>query len=190
MTTPIGYYPIELFIPHFESLDHHFPIDDAVVLDRLAWRADAQIAFEVGTFVGLTASIIAKHSSKTVCFDIWRATESDDPINEIYRRHPDVMGICQSNLKWHIEEGRVGLIQVPEGQHWSTISRYSPQLIFLDGDHSYETVKRDIQAALHVIWNGGILCGHDYGTFEGVTRAVDELLPDAKKRGTMWWVEL
>jgi hypothetical protein len=34
-------------------------------------------------------------------------------------------------------------------------------MIFLDGDHSYDAVIRDINWAISVMRDGGLLCGHD-----------------------------
>lgn len=48
-------------------------------------------------------------------------------------------------------------------------------LIFLDGDHSYETVKWEIEHYYNLIKKGGILSGHDYNIFESVNKAVDEM---------------
>lgn len=167
------------------------PIDDAVVLDWLVEKCNANYAVEVGTFVGLTASIINRFGLETVCYDIWRPLPgSTDPINEIYLRHENVYDICCKNLQTQIEDGEILLVPVAKGTHWYDDVKTAADFIFLDADHRYEAIFDDIVHALDRIKNGGILCGHDYGTFEGVTRAVDELLPDAKKRGTMWWVEL
>jgi len=50
-------------------------------------------------------------------------------------------------------------------------------VVFIDGDHKYESVKADILA-----WQGKcrVLCGHDYQPhWIGVMRAVDELCPGA-----------
>jgi Methyltransferase domain len=54
-------------------------------------------------------------------------------------------------------------------------------LVFLDGDHSYEAVYADIRAWWSVVHSGGWLGGHDIHnrinpayTFEGVDRAVEE----------------
>ena len=55
--------------------------------------------------------------------------------------------------------------------------------IYIDGDHSYAGVKRDLGIAWTLVKEGGWICGHDYETnFEktnnrydfGVKRAVDE----------------
>jgi hypothetical protein len=48
--------------------------------------------------------------------------------------------------------------------------------VFIDGEHSYEAVKADIEAWWPKIRTGGVLVGHDYDPerFPGVCRAVDE----------------
>jgi len=49
-------------------------------------------------------------------------------------------------------------------------------LVFIDADHSYESVKEDIEVWLPRVKKGGYLSGHDYGPpWEGVIKAVDEL---------------
>ena len=49
---------------------------------------------------------------------------------------------------------------------------------FIDASHSYEDVKADILAWLPKIRKNGFLFCHDYGLFEGVTRAVNEIFGD------------
>lgn len=50
--------------------------------------------------------------------------------------------------------------------------------VYIDSNHSYESVTRDIIHMLPKLKSGGILSGHDYGQkdFPGVKQAVDELL--------------
>ncbi len=48
--------------------------------------------------------------------------------------------------------------------------------IFIDGSHSYEYVINDSKQALNLLKNGqGVVLWHDYGEWEGVTRALNEL---------------
>ena len=48
-------------------------------------------------------------------------------------------------------------------------------LVFIDGNHSYEVVKRDLELYWPKVRPGGILIGHDYTTrFPGVIKAVRE----------------
>ncbi len=57
--------------------------------------------------------------------------------------------------------------EVPDG---------SLDLVFIDGDHSYEAVRADIKAWLPKVRPGGLLSGHDYDypRFPGVAEAVTE----------------
>ncbi len=50
-------------------------------------------------------------------------------------------------------------------------------MVFIDGDHSYEMVKADILCWKPLVRKGGLLTGHDYSDkHDGVVNAVHELL--------------
>jgi precorrin-6B methylase 2 len=50
-------------------------------------------------------------------------------------------------------------------------------IVYIDGNHKYEYVLKDIINSLKKIKDGGIISGHDYGSKKhvGVTKAVDEI---------------
>jgi hypothetical protein len=66
----------------------------------------------------------------------------------------------------------------------------SVDMVFIDANHSYQSVKADILA-----WKDKairMVCGHDYDTnaWPGVVRAVDEIFGDkAKTFESIWYVE-
>ena len=70
-------------------------------------------------------------------------------------------------------------------------------LIFIDADHNYESVKADIAAWRGALKPGGIMCGHDYlgdsyGSFPGVDRAVHEAFGKEnilRPSGSVWRVK-
>ena len=47
-------------------------------------------------------------------------------------------------------------------------------LLFIDGNHTYEGVRDDIASWLPFVRDGGVVIFHDYGSWAGVTEAVDE----------------
>lgn len=49
--------------------------------------------------------------------------------------------------------------------------------VYIDGDHSYEGVKNDLEISYHKVKKNGIICGHDYAfNFLGVMNAVNEFV--------------
>lgn len=74
-------------------------------------------------------------------------------------------------------------------------------LVFIDAEHTYEAVKKDIEKWRCPLAIGGIICGHDYLDFEqpgyGVNKAVDEVFPNRNLeddiledgRIKVWWIK-
>ena len=77
------------------------------------------------------------------------------------------------NRKFKYLKGRAeNLVEKFDDEYFDTI--------FIDMDHSYQSVKRDIQQWLPKVKPGGILAGDDYRTtLPGVIEAVKELLPNS-----------
>jgi predicted O-methyltransferase YrrM len=83
------------------------------------------------------------------------------------------------NMGEHIASGKV----LPwKANHKSLDIATSPvqpkfDMVFVDGQHDYDSVYRDIQFGLSVLETGGLICGHDYDiTSPGVVMAVNGLI--------------
>ena len=66
-------------------------------------------------------------------------------------------------------------------------------MVFIDADHAYDSVKRDILNYRPFLRKGGLLCGHDYYYgWPGVMHAVDELVffKWVIDDGTIWHSEV
>lgn len=48
-------------------------------------------------------------------------------------------------------------------------------LVFVDGSHAYDYVLADTDTAFRLIAPNGVIVWHDYGVWEGVTRALEEI---------------
>lgn len=48
-------------------------------------------------------------------------------------------------------------------------------LVFVDGSHAYNYVIADTDTALRLVANKGMVIWHDYGVWDGVTRALEEI---------------
>lgn len=69
-------------------------------------------------------------------------------------------------------------------------------MIFIDADHTYESVKADLNLWWDKVKDNGIISGHDYDhpCHPGVTVAVNEFFENknlkvTKEDGTVWWVQ-
>jgi len=65
------------------------------------------------------------------------------------------------------------------------------RMAFLDGNHNFDEVCRDIRAWYPRVMQGGIMAGHDFTpNFPGVEEAVHELLPDAVRRENSFYLRV
>lgn len=55
-------------------------------------------------------------------------------------------------------------------------------MVFIDGDHSYKSVKTDVNTVTSLVIDNGILAFHDIKWFQGVSRVVGELLSTGEWR--------
>jgi len=71
----------------------------------------------------------------------------------------------------------------------NTGSKYF-DMIFIDGDHAEESVRADIKAWRPLLQPGGLLCGHDFGTWGRVAETVLEVLgPVSVIADSIWFKE-
>jgi len=68
--------------------------------------------------------------------------------------------------------------------------------VYIDGDHSYEGVKKDFKIWYNKVRIGGIVGGHDYNHIDlpGVMRAIDECCYSLELKinvesETVWWIK-
>lgn len=115
---------------------------------------------EVGTYIGSTAASISKllipKGWTITCVDIVRRPEWDETMRA-HNLHNSVKFV--KDCSWDAPR---------------TINEKF-DVVFIDADHEYLSVKNDIKAWLPYVKDGGILMGDDYN-FNGVRKAVDELI--------------
>lgn len=134
----------------------------AKLVQKYQWKTGA----EIGVREGMFAQHLLKHTKieKLYCIDPWE----DEP--ELYERFVRFYG---QNERVEILRQRSEEAEIPE-----------VDFVFIDGDHSYEAVKADIEKYLPK--TRYFLAGHDYGNPK-VSKAVDELLGLTKKGHDECW---
>lgn len=179
----------------FESLGHETPAADLEFLRELGRSINIdefREAIEIGSFVGNTALALQKEFHVVYCIDTWVGNEHD-PAGSVVARgknSPETLftTFCR-NMGPLLYDSVIPC--VGPSSIYSSIWPRQVDLIFIDAEHSYESVKHDIMIWKRHVKRGGILCGHDYGIFPGVTKAVHEYLPGFKTGGrSIWWITM
>jgi len=87
------------------------------------------------------------------------------------------------NIKqYFIDKPNVFVIKSTTFNFLSSIDDETIDLIYIDANHEYSSVKEDLTKSFNKIKYGGYICGHDYTSprFDGVVKAVDEFCEEKK----------
>jgi len=134
---------------------------------------------EIGTLQGATLSYVVEN-----CPNVTMIAIDVAPIMDMFR------------TKTSRFEDRVLLLVTRSDcaiKHWHNLGMGKVDFVWIDADHEYRQVKRDIDNYLPIVKDGGIIGGHDYHCSRalGVAQAVDEAFSkDMLRLGRdlTWWV--
>lgn len=78
------------------------------------------------------------------------------------------------------------VIRVHQGYSTDIVKMWNApiDMLWIDGDHSYEACSRDIQDWVPFVRKGGLVAFHDYANPCGVAQAVDEHMRPLERRGS------
>lgn len=133
-------------------------------------RGEVPIAVDIGVARGRSTILLAHAGLAVVAVSLW-----DDPAE----------GTQEEFVANARRAGAHGLVAVLRGDSGKVCERVMPvladkvALLFVDGGHDYETVRKDATGWTPMMAVGGYALWHDYGQgskFGGVNKAVDEWL--------------
>ena len=81
------------------------------------------------------------------------------------------------------------LIEVSSVEAAKAFDDESVDVVFIDGDHDYASVRDDLNAWLTKVKSGGIICGHD-GKYPTVISAVIEVIGQFEMCDTIWYATI
>lgn len=150
-----------------------FPSDAAGWLTEaegaeLARLADGKDVLEIGSYCGRSTICLAQAARTVACVDTFdgRGTAQGGSTRAVFER----------NLRRYGVDSKVN---VYPGESAAVLPNLPPiyDLVFIDGSHDRESVRRDAELASACLRPGGTLAFHDYGDIDwGVTEAVDEFV--------------
>lgn len=134
----------------------------------------AEIGCHRGRSICSVADIILRKNIGVMCVDPWLPWEGDRSV-DVEERFREAITTFELNDLVFVKRGTSCEVAAKQQDRYF-------DLVFIDADHQYESVRADIEAWESKVKLGGWLGGHDYGTFVGVTQAVQERYPHALTR--------
>jgi len=121
-------------------------------------------AIEIGSYAGASAELISNYVGEITCCDIWEQyITSPSRASRVYKEF------------LLTKERNKNIIEIKK-ESSKLANEYSDDffdMVYIDADHSYRSVKTDISSWFKKVKQGGIICGHDY-CMDGVKKSVDE----------------
>lgn len=167
-------YPTDLFpgldkisvaIGAINEESGHFNQVDLLYVAAIAKFRECRRIFEIGTYQGRTTYHLTLAAEDALVYTLNLPPEEDPSVAEF-------IGCWFKNTD---RERQIRQIFANSSDFDPTPYIGAMNLVFVDGDHSYEAVKNDSEKALQMLAPGGIMLWHDFATKSpGVVRYLRE----------------
>lgn len=169
----------------------HLTLTERALLYHLAKVAPSRPILEIGSYLGASAYFLAAardrvdYEGQVICIDTWQ----NDAMTEGAR---DTFAQFRANTRSFTE--RITPLRGYSHDVVEAARALAPEgigMLFIDGDHSWESVRRDWDCYRYLLGPGAIVAFHDIGWAEGVQRVVcEEVEPLVDESGALpnlWW---
>jgi len=189
----------------FDRIARHFKVDDMGSFPERGYLfqlasdlpPNAQV-IEVGSWMGASTCFIAGglkgEAAKVFAVDNFQGLSTCGEDAAWYKRHFNQLGANSTLGIFQANFAALGLTERTEPVVSNSLAaaqslaakRGAIDFIFIDGDHSYDACKADIEAWSPFVKRGGVIAFHDFGSrAEGVTRAIFEETKAGRFAGIM-----
>jgi cephalosporin hydroxylase len=174
-------------IPKYSEIKNWQYPDSVMIFEKFISNYKPKLIIEIGTFLGWSAitmgSICKKYNldTKILCVDTWLGSVEHwrvDLCNELkqydfFQNGTSIMfdNFCKNVISHELENY---IIPIPNTSNiaYQIFNHYNikAELIYIDGDHSYEGVLNDLKLYFNILNSGGIIFGDDV-CWEDVNKA-------------------
>lgn len=177
----------------FDRLGHTTPDRDLAALSSLVKSLPGVVVcVEVGVWVGQsTRAMLDAGAGRVYAIDHWQGNPGDQ-LGSLVQQHGGKKAFETFAANMGGDFLRKVIPLIGDSRTWALMWPFPVDLIYIDADHRYEAVKEDIWRWAPHVRPGGILCGHDYGIFDGVEQAVHEIFEpeELTVQGNVWAVRM
>ena len=172
----------------YASIDGWLTVDEAIALYELARElpGDAPLAIEIGSWQGKSSICLAsglrdRARARLCCIDPFDASGDEHSAGAYGQRSKTLASPLRQTFEQNLRAaGLLHLVDVRQGRSHELAATWREpiDLLFLDGDHSYEAVACDYRDWAPRVRPGGFLVLHDvvHEVHVGPRRVVDEMV--------------
>ena len=159
------------------------------LLDLIKALPDNIIMAEIGCYAGESTSMFMQSGKvrKMYAIDIW-----EDELN-VYENIEKNHSFRLVETKFDDATRGMNIVKLKMDAESALPELPELDVIYIDANHEYDYIKKDIETSLKRLSPGSIICGHDYNLDSpGVIRAVNEFFgkPDRIFSDSSWLVKL
>ena len=175
-----------------EEVDGFFSIEDIDTYRNLARKIKNGTIIEIGSYLGKSilsiADICKENNNKIYCVDTWKGSPEHQD-GEPYSLCPvdKLFDTFMNNVKSLGFEDIITPIRMTSSKASEEFfqDRIAADLIFIDGEHSYASVKEDIESWNRNLKKDGILCGHDI-VWPEIKKALEDTNTNHRAEYGLW----
>lgn len=176
-----------------ESVDGNVTDRELVTIARLVASSGAKTIFEFGTFDGRTTLNLAANAGAdarvfTLDLPSGDAASTSAPLHPHETRYAE-KAVSGARYRGTEAEGNITQLYGDSGTFDFAPYRGEVDFIFVDGSHAYRYVVNDSLCAIEMLKRGGTIVWHDYGRWDDVTRALDDLRRTRPEFVDLVWVD-
>jgi predicted O-methyltransferase YrrM len=146
-------------------------------------------AIEIGAYSGEGTVVIAKHFKDVLAVDPWL---NGYDINDAASQHCPMKFVFESFKERTKEFANIKFKRGKSLDALELVGDGSCDLIYVDGDHRYESVLADLKGWRKKLRDGGIMAGHDW-SWQSIKKALKEEIGDKEYvlfQGDSWAIKL
>lgn len=175
-----------VILPVPEGVEGNVSLLELLVLARLVRERAPRHLFEIGTFNGRTTITLAANSPSDAIVHTLDLPPQRDTRFQVESKEREFMERALSGELIHSSAHSGKIHQLHGDSATFDFSSVDADFVFIDGSHAYDYVRNDSERALSMVRGRvGTVVWHDYGEWEGVTRALNELFTSDPRFSTL-----
>jgi len=159
-------------------INTHLTDEEKIELHKISTnlRSKNPIIVEIGSYLGASSCFLGNGLNKfgkLYCIDSWEVHYEEFQEIDVYKEF-------LNNIKKYKDK-----ITILKGQSSLMINKIEEtriDLLFIDGNHSYDSVKKDWELYSPLLISGSIVIFHDTGWAEGVNKIIKEFVSDKNQK--------